>query len=78
MRVGLAGLAGVYTLVTAGLIAVSGSAHSAPYGSLADASQNTVAIVLISTLFCVTAVLSWAFMNHLADTASSRSPKRKI
>ncbi len=77
MRIGLAGLAGLYTMITAGLIALSGAAHSASYGTFSNSSENTVAIILIGALFCVTAVLSWAFMNHLADAASGTTRRRR-
>ena len=75
LRLAVAGFAGVGTLVTGGLVAFNGAAHSAVLGASADATQNTVAIVLISALFCVTAALSWAFMIHLADTSTPNGTK---
>ena len=68
MRLAVAGFAGIGSLVTAGLVSFNGTAYSAVYGSNIESSQNVVAIVLLSTLFCVTAALSWAFITHLAES----------
>ena len=79
MRYALAGLAGAGTVATLGLISFNKSAYSAPYNAGLPADSNVVAIVLVAALFCVTAALSWAFMNHLAESAStgSKRPRKR-
>ena len=77
MRLALAGFAGVGSLTTLGLLSFNESAHSASYNSGMPATENTVAIVLVGVLFCVTAALSWAFLSHLAESNSPRNSKPK-
>jgi hypothetical protein len=77
MRLALAGFAGAGSLTTAGLLSFNATAHSASYSEGLTASGNTIAIVLVGALFCVTAALSWAFLNHLADSSSPRNNKPK-
>ena len=76
-RYALAGLAGVGTLATLGLVSFNKSAYSASYNAGLPADSNVVALVLVGALFCVTAALSWAFMNHLAETASAGNKRRR-
>jgi len=77
MRLALAGFAGLGSLATLGLLSFNQAAHSASYTAGMPASANTVAIVLVGVLFCVTAALSWAFLSHLADSNAPRNGKSK-